>query len=363
MSKLISIGTATPEFVINQMDIHSFMDLIYDGTIEEKRRLKLLYERSGINKRFSVIPDYDTQLKERTLYAQTKNLEPFPSIELRMAKYQQKAAPLAVKASHQAFQKSSFLPQQVTHLITVSCTGMSAPGLDLEVMELLNLPNYTERTSVNFMGCYAAVHALKQADAICNSRPNACVLIVCVELCTLHFQKTKDHDNLTANAIFGDGAAACIVVSDELDTHSQSASIQSFYSEVHATGKQDMAWQLSSTGFLMTLSSYIPQLIESNIDQLLQHALAKYGISQNEIAGWAIHPGGRKIVEVIASKLQLKQDDVKHSYQVLHDYGNMSSPTILFVLKQMLEDNTLKGNIFGAAFGPGLTMETFLVHK
>jgi predicted naringenin-chalcone synthase len=215
------------------------------------------------------------------------------------------------------------------------------------------------------MGCYAAVHALKIADAICKSKPNACVLIVCVELCTLHFQKNKNYDNLTANAIFADGAAACLMVNDELAStvSTPKMRLMSFYSEVHVSGKKDMAWQLSSTGFLMTLSAYIPQLVESNMEDLVDNALAHAGLNKPDIGYWAIHPGGRKILEATENKLGISKTDLQRSYDVLKQCGNMSSATILFVLKEFLNERDIKGNIFGAAFGPGLTLETFIAHQ
>src|SRR5262249_9634016 len=148
---------------------------------------------------------------------------------------------------------------EITHLITVSCTGMSAPGLDLQVMELMNLPKNIYRTSVNFMGCYAAIHALKISDTICKSDERARVMIVCTELCTLHFQKEGSIDNITSSLLFGDGAAAALVVHD--DFNEKGLTVDHFYSEVIDRGKKDMAWELSSSGFLMTLSGYIPELL------------------------------------------------------------------------------------------------------
>ncbi|MES2779354.1 MAG: type III polyketide synthase [Bacteroidota bacterium] len=363
MSTIVSIGTAVPAFGIPQIAICDFMERLYDGTEEETRRLRLLYERSGISKRYSVIPDYDLTLSERYLYPHNELLEPFPSLEQRMSVYHQHAATLAEEAIQDCMKSVKGL--EITDLITVSCTGMSAPGLDLELMERLHLPKNVQRTSINFMGCYAAVHALKMADAICKSKSQACVLIVCVELCTLHFQKAKNYDNLTANAIFADGAAACVVVSDTLASGISipKMSLTGFYSEVHVSGKKDMAWELSSTGFLMTLSAYIPQLVEGNIEELVHNTLATIGMTLSQIDYWAIHPGGRKILEATQHKLGITKADLKHSYDVLNNYGNMSSATILFVLKELLQDSEKHGNIFGAAFGPGLTLETFIVNK
>ncbi len=362
MSIIVSIGTTLPKYKINQTDIYSFMNELYGGTEDDNRRLKTMYDRSAIHTRYSVLSDYDANLNKRTLFPDTKNLEPFPSLEMRMQKYHEHAPRLAIGAIKNCLQNKVDV-KNITHLITVSCTGLSAPGLDLDIMEQLQLPKNIYRTSVNFMGCYAAIHAMKIADAICKNEPDAIVVIVCVELCTLHFQKKFDQDNITANAIFGDGASAMLICSDEYKKSKNTLSIEGFYSEVHTDAKRDMAWQLSSTGFLMTLSSYIPQLVESNIENLLTNALYEFGIGRDDISAWAIHPGGRKILEAIEKQLLLKKASLKYSYDVLRDFGNMSSVTILFVLKYMMEDEEVKGNIFGAGFGPGLTMETFLLNK
>lgn len=359
MSKIISIGTALPNYQSNQLEILAFMRGSMVGTEDDHRKLNHIYARSGIETRYSVIPDYNLKNKKRELYSEDKYLEPFPTLEKRMALYHQFAARLAYDAIHSACSKISYNIKSITHLITVSCTGLSAPGIDLELISLLDLPSNTQRTSVNFMGCYAAVHALKQADAICTSNPKAQVLVVCVELCTLHFQKNNDYDNWVANALFSDGAAACIVTHESSHEDHTGISIKDFYSEVYDSGKKDMAWQVSSSGFLMTLSAYVPELIESNIDQLMNNALKKYGITKNDVTYWAMHPGGRKILDVIQQKLNLNAEDLFHSYQVLKNYGNMSSPTILFVLQSLSENNNPAGDMVGAAFGPGLTMETF----
>ena len=189
------------------------------------------------------------------------------------------------------------------------------------------------------------------------------MLIVDVELCTIHFQKSDDADNLTANALFADGAAACLI-SGEAGALNKKNRLVGFYSEVHLDGKKDMAWQLSSHGFIMTFSGYIPQLINANIETLIAHACKHYELKNLEDIGiWAIHPGGRKILDVISARLQLPTTVLRHSYEVLKNYGNMSSATIFFVLKRIIEDDSLSGNLFGVAFGPGLTMETFLMDK
>ena len=248
---------------------------------------------------------------------------------------------------------------EITHLITVSCTGMSAPGLDLQVMELMGLPQNVYRTSVNFMGCYAAIHGLKIADAICRSEKNAKVMIVCTELCTLHFQKEPTVDSIASSLLFGDGAAAVLVTNNEYNK--PGLKLDQFYSEVITKGKKDMAWELSSSGFLMTLSGFVPELLEEDFNPLVTRALEKANIERNEIAQWCIHPGGRRILDAIHRSLSFTNGDLRYSYETLKEVGNLSSATILFVLKKIMNSGLTSGQrVFGAAFGPGLTMETFV---
>ncbi len=358
MSKIVAIGTGVPDFKHGQQDILDFMQRVYALPDDEQRKLKFLYRQGGINNRYSVIPDYSSAANDWQFYPATENLEPFPNLELRMQWYQQHAATLSMKAICNCLAEKE--GEKITHLITVSCTGMSAPGLDLEILELMELPATTFRTSVNFMGCYAAIHALKIADAFCRSDKNANVLIVCTELCTLHFQKTPTIDNLTSSMLFADGAAA-VLVSGNNDK--EGLSIDHFYSSVATSGKNDMAWELSSTGFLMTLSGYIPSLIEKDFEQLVSNALTEAGVTQKDVTHWCIHPGGKKILEAVHKSLGFTNGQLQPCYDVLKDYGNMSSPTVLFVLEKIMNalDKKEPAKIFGAAFGPGITMETFML--
>jgi predicted naringenin-chalcone synthase len=236
---------------------------------------------------------------------------------------------------------------------------MSAPGLDLQITDLMDLPNTLYRTSVNFMGCYAAIHALKMADAICRNDTSARVMIVCTELCTLHFQKEATTDNITSSMLFADGSAAALVTHDQYPA--PGLKLQHFYSEIIPKGKKDMAWELSSSGFLMTLSGYIPGLIEEDFEPLIARALQAAGISKEQVSGWCIHPGGKRILEAVKKSLRFPETALHDSYHILEQFGNMSSPTILFVLKKMMQTHPAKHlKILGAAFGPGLTMETFI---
>jgi predicted naringenin-chalcone synthase len=358
LSKIISIGTALPDFKNKQDDIRQFMQLVYAMDNKENRKLKYLYQHSGIEYRYSVIPDYSCNINEWTFYPQAENLEPFPSLEHRMNLFNVYAAPLSVKAIHNCI-REQLNADEITHLVTVSCTGMSAPGLDLQIMELLDLPKNIYRTSVNFMGCYAAIHALKMADAICTKEKNAKVMVVCTELCTLHFQKQPSMDNILSSLLFGDGAAAVLVTGDEYGKHG--LRLDHFYSEVITKGKKDMSWELSSSGFLMTLSGYIPDLLEKDFDPLVTKALEKANLKKENIAHWCMHPGGKRILDAIYRSLQFQNGELRYGYETLKEIGNVSSATILFTLQKFMQNNLKPGQkLFAAAFGPGLTMETFV---
>jgi len=360
LSKIISIGTAVPAHQHGQDDIMHFMQRVYAMNETDRRKLKFLYHQSGIDTRYSVIPDYNKTVNEWKFYPHSENLEPFPSLELRMIWYNKHAPPLSVDAIRDCID-GYIHAREITHLITVSCTGLSAPGLDLQVMELMDLPKNIYRSSVNFMGCYAAIHAMKMADAICKNDTAAKVVIVCTELCTLHFQKEPTTDNIASSLLFADGAAAILITHDTFGK--KGLHIHNFYAEVVPKGKKDMAWELSGTGFLMTLSGYVPDLIEEDFEALVNRALQHAQKTKQDITDWCIHPGGKRIIDAIAKTLQLPANALQSSYDTMRHFGNMSSPTILFVLKQIIRhyQYSSKRELFGAAFGPGLTMETFVL--
>lgn len=366
MSKIISIATGVPPYKHQQKNIFEFADAIYSNDETESRKLKYLYSHSGINSRYSILPDYSSKAADRQFYAKTTDMEPFPDLEKRMSWFADNAAMLSVKTIRDCI-AGKIEDQEITHLITVSCTGMSAPGMDLEIMEAMQLPAHIFRTSINFMGCYAAIHALKLADALANNNLNANVIIVCTEFCTLHFQKENTLDNITSTLLFADGCAAVLVKHD--DAGEKGLRIKSFFSDVAFKGKKDMSWQLSSKGFLMTLSGYVPELVKADFNILLEKALQNAQLKIENISHWCIHPGGKKILESIQLSTGLSAQQLQCSYDVLREYGNMSSPTVLFVLHkifQELENNELvnleqePAIVFCAAFGPGLTMETFI---
>lgn len=327
-------------------------------------RLKALYRASGIKRRYSVINDYQSaDSAQWKFYPQNDQLSPFPTTADRAKLYRKEAITLSAQAAREAFNQSNISHQEVTHLITISCTGMYAPGLDIDMIHELGLKTSVERTCVNFMGCYAAFTGIKLGDQICKANPKAKVLIVATELCTIHFQKGADDDNLLANAIFGDGSAAVLMSAEKADSRNNlMLSPSGFLNEIYPEGSSEMAWNIGNFGFEMKLSAYVPTLIEKGIAELVERL--KGGSATEQINHYAFHPGGKRILEVIESELGLNKKADWAGRAVLENYGNMSSPTILFVIKQLwdkLTDENRNENILSLAFGPGLTMESMLL--
>lgn len=362
-SYICAIGTANPPHKVPQMQIADFMAAALQFDARDTRKLRALYRMSGIGQRYSVLEDYTRQNGDFTFYPNTPTLEPFPTVQQRMELYRHHAVDLSEEAVRNCLgQVSGPLLSELTHLITVSCTGMYAPGLDIELVERLGLLTTVQRTAVNFMGCYAAFNAIKLADAICKADPAARVMLVCTEICTIHFQKYTEQDHLVSNALFGDGAAAVLMQGEPCPE--VSLELQSFHCDLAPAGKREMAWHIGDTGFEMTLSSYVPDLIKKGIKELTDRLLQGLKMTIDEIRLFAIHPGGRRILEVIEQELGMTREDNKFAYQVLREFGNMSSATVLFVLKELMADLTIKDKnepVLSFAFGPGLTLESMLL--
>jgi len=352
MSIITKIGIALPQHKIAQKDIQKFMVDLLEGDEIEKRKLNLMYARSGIENRYSVISDYGKEINQWEFFPQNKSLLPFPGLEKRMDIYKKSAADLGCKAVFDALDGDSL--KDFTHLISVSCTGLSAPGLDIELVKKLGLPSDIHRTSVNFMGCYAAIHALKLAEAFCQSQNNAKVLVVLVELCTIHFQKENTLDFITSNLLFGDGAACCII-----ENKGTGYEIKNFYSKLYIENEHSMSWNVSSTGFLMGLKPDVPEVVENNMEEFVKTSLNKNGFEMDDIDNWVIHPGGKSILQATEKALRLNKKDLKPSYEILRQFGNMSSCTLIFVLKSL--QSKAEQLSFLAGFGPGITMESMIL--
>jgi predicted naringenin-chalcone synthase len=358
LSKIISIGTAVPQHRSKQTAILEFMHAAY-GNETASRKLNVLFGHSGIDERYSVIPDFDKSRNEHVFFNGTPSKA---GVADRLSVFRERAVPLALEAIRDACEKinTSIEAYGVTHLITVTCTGLSAPGIDAEIMRELNLPDDIYRTSVNFLGCNAAFHALKIADMICKTDPAAKVLVVSVELCTLHFQPKDNHDNLLSNTIFGDGAAAVLITGAAGGEGQKGLAMHGFYSLLLDKGKDLMGWNVTPVNFEMILDAKIPEFIGNEVKSIVSRAAAKFKIKSGGIDSWAVHPGGKKILDTIAKQMGLAENELAASYKVLSEYGNMSSPTILFVLNELMNGNNT-GTVFSIGFGPGLSIETALM--
>jgi predicted naringenin-chalcone synthase len=235
--------------------------------------------------------------------------------------------------------------------------------LDAAFIREFHLPDDIFHIGINFQGCNAAFPALRIADLIAKSDVNAKVLVVCVELCTLHFQPKNNHDNLLSNTIFGDGAAAVIILSDNkaAEYHLKGLGIDGFYSCIIDEGRQLMGWNITPVNFEMILDAGVPAFIGNKINELMMKASLKFNIAPDKISRWAVHPGGRKILDLVKKSLSLNDQKMSYSYKVLSEYGNMSSPTILFILNQIMNDHLEQGEtIFSIGFGPGINIDTSL---
>jgi predicted naringenin-chalcone synthase len=356
-SSIVSIGLSNPGVPIQQSEIARFMQGVHQLNEKEGRRLGFLYRMSGIDTRYSVLEDFDKlHVEDFTFFPKNQSLCPFPGTKARMDVFQKTAPQLAFNAAISCLDQAGEKTASLTHLILVSCTGMVAPGVELQLMQQLGLDDSVERYCVHFMGCYAAFTGLKLADKILRAESQAKVLLVSVELCTLHFQKEYSEDNLLANSIFGDGAAAALIMNSE-----KGLKINSYLSQVLREGEQDMAWGIGDFGFEMKLSKCIPALLDQGIRQLREAFEKKFCLSQ--IRNFAIHPGGKQILQKVQEAFALGPEVNIHALEVLRQFGNMSSATILFVLERMMKDPEVRGDILSMGFGPGLTLETLHLVK
>lgn len=354
---ITAIGTATPLYRCSQQKIAEIIAARLNLNAKEKRLLKLIYKATGIEYRYSVLSDANETLSEN-FFPSSANAS-FPTTAIRMQVYKEHAFRLAAASIENCLTMlESFNKATITHLITVSCTGMYAPGLDVEIVQKLQLKSTVQRTAINFMGCYAAFTAIKLAYAICNKETNAKVLIVCIELCSIHLQRSMSSDHAMANALFADGAATILI--ETSPRQNKYFSLQNFHCELLPQTTQEMAWFITDYGFDMVLSSYVPAAIKVGIIEIMKKFSAANHPFFSNNSFYAIHPGGIKILQACEDSLGIDKESNKYAYQVLCDYGNMSSATILFVLKNIWHDITEldnQKNIFSCAFGPGLTFE------
>ncbi len=360
---ITSIGTANPAFKIKQETIAGFMESAHLLNDPQAQRLKALYRATGIKERYTVIEDYDRENGNFTFFPNNTDLEPFPDTSSRMSLFKSEAPVLAINSAKKCLEKSRYDDfSGITHLISVSCTGMYAPGLDVDLVNGLGIKKSVHRTCINFMGCYAAFNALKVAYEICLGQSAAKVLVVCTELCSLHFQKENKEDNYLANALFGDGAASAII--ESVNEPGNWFALKSFYCDILPTGAKEMAWNIDNFGFEMKLSAYVPDVIKKGIKNLIAGLMNQPTASGSGFDKYAIHPGGKKILREIENELGIDKKDNFAAYQILQSFGNMSSPTILFVLQLLFDELRAEDahqEVLALAFGPGLTLESMIL--
>lgn len=368
---LDTIATGNPPLRKPQSDAAAFMQQVDSLSPQIRKRIPLIYERSGIDTRYSCVEDYGRDAADFDFFPPSWSLSPAPSTGQRNQKYRDAVLPLAEDVARRALAQAGLGAHDITHVIAVTCTGFFAPGLDIELVKRLGLRPSVQRTVIGFMGCYAAFNALRVAHGFCSGDPNARVLVVCAELCTLHFQVEDTLESAVVNAIFSDGAAAAILSSRTEDEARGHLAYVDNHCLLDDDSMDQMTWEIGDTGFLMGLSPRVPDVISKNLPAYLGELLGRNDLSPGDLDFWAIHPGGRAIVEKAQEVMALPDDDVRDSLDVLREYGNMSSPTILFVLARFLAQHEAQrrngepGLSAGVAlaFGPGLTIEGALFRR
>jgi alpha-pyrone synthase len=343
---LNAIGTATPPHDVHEKFVRFAPSLLPEA--RDRRLFARMAQRSGIEHRYSVLePDgRDGRLDASRFYRPGA----FPGTAARMAAYEEGALPLALRAcADLEASEGAGWARGVTHLLVASCTGFAAPGVDAALIDRLGLDPGVERAIIGFMGCNAAFNALKLARHIVRSEPEARVLVVSLELCTLHLQETPDLEQALSFLIFADGCAAALVSAEP-----RGLRLARFASAMLREGADLITWRIGGAGFDMHLSGRVPAALARRLPEHVE-ALAG-GRPRDEVAAWAVHPGGRSILDAVEACLELRPDDLAASRAVLRDCGNMSSATVLFVLKAQLAERR-EGPGLGFGFGPGLSIE------
>jgi predicted naringenin-chalcone synthase len=377
------LGTANPPASVSTEEALRVARLLAGPDVRTSTWLGPVYTNAGVARRFQVIGGlamrdaFDGTRHSASVFLPTpENDGVGPTTAERMRVYAQEAGPLALCASAIALAEAAFAPDSITHLVTVSCTGFVAPGIDHALITGLGLRPTVARTHVGFMGCHGALNGLRVAHAFATADPAARVLVCAVELCSLHYYYGSTADKLVANAIFADGAAA-IAGSQESGVRSQkdrgsdgvspgsrlptpdSWSLEASGSCLIPDSAADMGWIVGDRGFEMSLSRRVPGLIARHLKPWLESWLGDNGLSLADVGSWAVHPGGPKIVSAVEEGLGLPPEALAASREVFANYGNMSSPTVLFVLDHLRKANAPRPCV-ALGFGPGLVAETAL---
>jgi predicted naringenin-chalcone synthase len=360
---ILGMGTAVPPSTIDQAEGLQIAQIFCQCSQEQATWLPQMFQHSGIRQRH-IIMDRGVvhDVLEGTRHSQSAWLltgEPEdlgPTTRERMEQYRRFAGPLAVEAARQALDRSGLGPRDISHLITVSCTGFFAPGLDYQLITELDLHPGTLRAQIGFMGCHGALNGLRVARAFTGEDPGARVLVCATELCSLHYHYRWDPQKVIANALFADGAGALVGADRESGGAWQLAASGSW---LFPRSADAMTWTIGDHGFEMTLSKKVPDLIARHLRAWLAPWLEQQGLKPDEVASWAVHPGGPKILSAVEEALNLAPQQTASARAVFADYGNMSSPTILFILDHLRTHHAPRPCL-ALGFGPGLTAEAAL---
>ena len=354
------LGTALPPRSIEEDRAAEIAQTFVYGDEKQKRAVPALFRRTRVRRRGSVLLESGNGSgPEQSFYLPASSLaDRGPTTALRMHRYAAESVPLAVAAARRACEAAATSPQAITHLVNVSCTGFFAPGVDVALIKQLGLLPTIGRVQVGFMGCHGVLNGLRLVRAFIEADPAAQVLLCAVELCSLHYQYGAAPDQLVANALFADGAAALVAAASEgADDRWQLAATASV---LLPDCEEAMTWRIGNHGFEMTLSARVPELIAQHVRPWLEAWLNAEGLSLAAIGSWALHPGGPRILDCVAAALDLPAVATAASAEILAERGNMSSPSVLFVLDRLQQSNARRPCV-ALAFGPGLVAEAALL--
>ncbi|GAA1488189.1 type III polyketide synthase [Brachybacterium sacelli] len=367
---LRSLDIAVPATELAQAEVRDVFAAQDDLTRLGKRLVATSFDSSGIERRYSALTEWDGPPAEGDPVFFEAGTGRFlnPTTGARNEVFVREATELYTRVAGEALEHAEGLgAADVTHVITVSCTGFFAPGPDYRIVRALGLNASVQRYHLGFMGCYAALPALRQAQTICRADPDAVVLVATVELCTLHVRTSNDPDTIVGSSLFADGAAAAVVTGRDLPSSTPLLRLDHFETVLTPVGEEAMAWNIGDNGFEMVLGTYVPHIIDEHITgalvPLLAHDPALAEMPYRDIEHWAIHPGGRSILDKVEDKLELTEAQLLPARETLRDFGNMSSATVMFVLAKILREATpgTEERVCSMAFGPGLTVETALL--
>lgn len=349
------IGTALPPHRLCQDDVFAKIEASLREDPHALRWAKRIFKQCGVQVRYTCEEDF-LKPADQCTYLSTDKQQAAPSTSKRMEVYRRESVPLAEKAAEEAIRDAGVEASGITHILTVSCTGQFLPGLDTVLIHRLGLSARIQRIPLTFQGCAAGLRAIQLAQQIVSASPAATVLIVCVELCTIHLQPSGSREALFGASFFGDGASACIVSSGEADQQG-GFQLGGGHSVLLPDSADEMIWEVGDTGFDLYLSPNIPKLLRTFLQDEVDRLLGGGALPPL----WAIHPGGRGIVDAVQDLFGLEDSQTEFSRNVLRDFGNLSSATLLFVLKGMRERLREQGegerSGVALAFGPGLTAE------